>query len=188
MITMTFTDKVTHNYEAAIGIFCKYSIIQNGVGVEVGVRNGDFSKPLLTHFRDLDMMLVDPYLPYVDVHTVWSAEKQNEVKESARKNLSKFGGRVRWVYETSVDAAYTDEYSVPVDFVYIDAEHTYEALSADMKAWYPNVRQGGLLCGHDYSMTPVKKAVTEFAAAIKAPVLHVYGETGAADSWFIYKE
>jgi predicted O-methyltransferase YrrM len=38
-----------------------------------------------------------------------------------------------------------------VDFVYIDADHSYEGCLADIKAWLPKVRPGGILAGHDHS-------------------------------------
>ena len=34
--------------------------------------------------------------------------------------------------------------------VYIDADHSYEAVKADIDAWMPHVRDGGILAGHDY--------------------------------------
>ena len=37
-----------------------------------------------------------------------------------------------------------------LDFVFIDGEHSYEAARLDIEAWWPKVRSGGLLMGHDY--------------------------------------
>ena len=51
-----------------------------------------------------------------------------------------------------------------LDFVFIDADHCYESCSADIKAWYPKVRKGGVVSGHDYSgrHQGVCRAVDEF--------------------------
>ena len=37
------------------------------------------------------------------------------------------------------------------DFIFIDADHRYSQLSKDIKNFYPKVRHGGLLCGHDFN-------------------------------------
>jgi len=36
------------------------------------------------------------------------------------------------------------------DFIFIDADHTYEGISRDLVDWYPKVKIGGVFCGHDY--------------------------------------
>lgn len=53
-----------------------------------------------------------------------------------------------------------------VDIVFLDADHSYEAVIADILAWMPRVKPGGLLCGHDYHhphYPGVKRAVTEYS-------------------------
>ena len=61
------------------------------------------------------------------------------------------------------------------DWLYLDATHTYAEAKADLEAWYPKVRIGGLVSGHDYQFQlqeigqgyvfGVRDAVDEFAAA-----------------------
>jgi predicted O-methyltransferase YrrM len=46
-------------------------------------------------------------------------------------------------------------------FVFIDAEHTYEAVKRDITAWLPKVKPGGILSGHDYGHVGVTPAVHE---------------------------
>jgi predicted O-methyltransferase YrrM len=37
-----------------------------------------------------------------------------------------------------------------IDLVFVDADHEYEAVKADIAAWWPKVKHGGVLAGHDY--------------------------------------
>lgn len=53
-----------------------------------------------------------------------------------------------------------------VDLVYIDADHSYEMVSLDLQHWYPHVKSGGVICGDDYGMRPVREAWGKFAEDI----------------------
>jgi len=51
-----------------------------------------------------------------------------------------------------------------IDLCFIDADHGYKYVLADIKAWLPKVKAGKIICGHDYSKTQhpgVVKAVHE---------------------------
>jgi predicted O-methyltransferase YrrM len=47
------------------------------------------------------------------------------------------------------------------DFIFIDAEHIYEYVKNDLNNWYPKLKKGGIIAGHDYR-DGVKLAVDEF--------------------------
>ena len=68
-----------------------------------------------------------------------------------------------------------------LDFVFIDASHEYENIKADIAAWYPKVKPGSFIGGHDYYWPGVFKAVNEFVAA------HNYLNTTQRSSWLIQK-
>lgn len=56
--------------------------------------------------------------------------------------------------------------TVSADLIYIDASHEYDAVYADIAAWYPLVKGHGLLCGDDYldGDGSIRRAVDQFAA------------------------
>jgi hypothetical protein len=37
-----------------------------------------------------------------------------------------------------------------LDFIYIDANHAYDFVKEDIECWYPKVKPGGWVMGHDY--------------------------------------
>ena len=50
-----------------------------------------------------------------------------------------------------------------IDFAFIDASHLYKAVLADVKSWYPKIKAGGIIAGHDYDERfGVVQAVNEF--------------------------
>ena len=73
------------------------------------------------------------------------------------------GANVRLIPATTRDAAKV--WSEPIDYLYVDADHSYEGVLADLLAWAPHVRCGGLILGDDYdnAIYPgVKEAWDEF--------------------------
>ena len=64
------------------------------------------------------------------------------------------------------------------DLVYIDADHSYDAVKKDIDYWSRKVKLEGILAGHDYNMVSVKKAVDECLGKIIEPP----GLPGAAGS------
>jgi predicted O-methyltransferase YrrM len=73
------------------------------------------------------------------------------------------GANVRLVPAMTEDAA--TFWSEPIDYLYVDADHSYKGVRADLDAWYPFVRPGGLIIGDDYEhprYPGVKRAWDEF--------------------------
>jgi len=135
------------------------TIGQPTFGAEVGVWRGLLSESLLGWFPRLTLAMVDPWLPYPQMPMTPAIESE------ARQRTKRFRGRARIYKGLSVEMA-ERFYDKSLDFVFIDADHRYEHIKADIAAWYPKIRQGGLLSGHDYGgrryHKGVKRAVTEF--------------------------
>ena len=55
--------------------------------------------------------------------------------------------------------AYCARFDSPVALVFIDADHTYDEVTAQIDAFRPLMSPGGIICGDDYPMRPVTRAV-----------------------------
>jgi predicted O-methyltransferase YrrM len=75
--------------------------------------------------------------------------------------LNTYKERVKFIHKPSVEAAeyFSDNY---FDYVYIDGEHDEKNVFEDMKAWYPKLRMGGVLSGHDWWLKSVQQGVVKF--------------------------
>jgi len=78
-----------------------------------------------------------------------------------------------------------------LDFVYIDANHSYESCKQDIALWWPKVKKGGIFSGHDYlneelpeGSFGVKRAVDEYIKEQKQ-VLFVISQDWP--TWYIIK-
>ena len=103
-----------------------------------------------------------------DVVDIWRNTPQapvsctdDEMFEAFKQNISSVASFVNPRRMDSVTAAGTYPDS-SLDFVFIDADHSYEACLADINAWLPKVKVGGYIAGHDYFSWPgVSEAVNE---------------------------
>lgn len=84
------------------------------------------------------------------------------IHEVFLRNIEPVKQHVRWIKQDSAESAslFVDG---SVDFVYVDASHTFEAVAKDLDAWWPKLKPGGVIAGDDWQFTGVARAVTEFA-------------------------
>jgi hypothetical protein len=157
-----------------------FRIIPRGsVGGEIGVWKGDFSKLLLRRVRPAELHLIDPWAHVTDAsysEARYGKAGQDEMNAMYESVVATLGGHpgVTIHRETSVNAAQSFE-DAHFDWLYIDGDHTYEAVRADLLAWVSKVKTGGLLICDDYVDGQwfeggVKRAVDEVAAERNLPV------------------
>ena len=151
------------------------SLPRGAVGAEVGTWKGDFAAQLLRRVRPRRLYLIDPWEHRDDAgyeHAMfgrrWSGGQarldavHDAVCKRFRRQIS--SGRVIVKRSRSVEAASGLE---PLDWVYIDGDHTYPAVRDDLAAFYELVKAGGVIAGDDYGMVGwwedgVRRAVDEF--------------------------
>lgn len=165
--------------------------VEDPVGVEVGVFIGRMSRALLQN-ESVFLYMVDSWegggAAYAsetdDFHAALSDEAQESFMRQAEIR-TKFASDRRKILRTRSGYAAEGFLDDSLDFVFIDADHTYTGCRADIEAWLPKIKSGGLLCGHDYhnpghAFPGVDRAVDEFADEVGRDI-----ETGHDSTWFI---
>lgn len=157
-----------------------------GVCAELGVWKGDFSARILEVTRPARLHLIDPWKAvaeegYEGAHyggelTGGQAE-MDAVHDSVLERFAR--ERRKGIVEVhrvpSVEAAERFG-AAELDFVYIDGNHLYEFVQADLEAYAPKIRPGGFLAGDDYGVEGwwqdgVTRAVDEFVRMGAASVV-----------------
>lgn len=154
--------------------------------VEVGTDRGLFAEPFLARWTIGEILVcVDPWAPYAAM----PFDRTPDLLIAAQL-LAPFRSRVRLLRMTSLEAARQLPglpYHSP-GFVYIDGNHDLEAITEDLAAWWPLVRPGGILAGHDYTTEcdGVRRAVDAMAARERLDV-HVTRDPEESHSWWMEK-
>jgi hypothetical protein len=135
--------------------------------VEVGSQEGRTPWYILTNTKrpdEVSVSLIDPYEMY-DNYGYKEPFKMSDAERAAKMYLSEFikNGKctMHKKYSNEGCREFEDE---SVDLVFIDANHSYNFVKEDIECWYPKIRPGGILAGHDYcsSFPGVEKATREY--------------------------
>jgi len=167
-----------------------------GIGVEVGVWKGEFSDFLLKNWKGKKLYSVDPWMSfsqeeYPDDMNITQAEF-DRIYENVLEQLKVYKERSAIIRKTSFNAAKEFENNF-LDFVYLDGRHDYNGVKEDIALWFPKIKKGGMLCGHDYlngiignTDFGVKKAVDEFMQSKQGMKLFITDKDDYP-SWFVFK-
>lgn len=146
---------------------------------EVGTWRGDFAAAILAGRRPMRLYLIDPWEYRTDPryeHASYgghSEDGQQKLDAMHASVLERFAAQiaagqvvVRRARSLEAAAGFTEE---SLDWVYIDADHSYEGVKGDLEAYFRVVKSGGFLAGDDYGHEGswfedgVRRAVDEFA-------------------------
>jgi hypothetical protein len=134
-------------------------------GAEIGVWRGGFSVEMCKALPGLELRCVDAWGGDPTYHETKGDGSWGKIRAEAERRLEPFGCVID--ARPSLKAAASVE-DGSLDFVYVDANHGLDAVYADLVAWTPKVRAGGVVAGHDYREFParpliqVKAAVDQF--------------------------
>ena len=110
------------------------------VGIELGVLKAEHAEEILRLYPEVTML-----------HLIDSFKCGDSKRVEADANLAGNEDRFTWHVKVSHQAVLEFE-DCSMDFIYIDADHSYEGVKYDVNAWWPKVKMGGIIGGHDYNM------------------------------------
>jgi predicted O-methyltransferase YrrM len=126
--------------------------------VEIGVRRGRLSI-LLAEIPGLEQLfLIDSWEK--DEPLGRENLDKTKVQKNARavKRWAKPRRNVTVLHMPSSEAARKIA-DGSIDFIYVDGDHSFEGVTADIKDYTPKLRPGGIISGDDYDLPEVKMAV-----------------------------
>lgn len=111
--------------------------------------------------------------------------KGSETEEVHQQAIKKLGGSTLQIFEGNVaDMGLKDLVTVipedsataaskfadgSIDILFIDGDHTLVGVLSDLERWYPKVKSGGIISGHDIPCPSVLAAVTTFFQNLEMP-------------------
>ena len=149
---------------------------QNAIVAEVGVAEGSFSQRILKYARPDKLFLVDAWA------SVRYGGLQSTVLDKLSEPIEAGQVEIRRGYSTEVLPTFEDNF---FDWVFLDTDHTYATTRAELELCRTKVKQGGLICGHDYitgdwkmrNRYGVVEAVNEFCVQYDWEMVYVTHET-----------
>jgi Methyltransferase domain len=123
-----------------------------GNAVEIGTHRAEFAKVWMTNWLGR-LWCVDPWknLPDYESQVPFLADSvdREEDYRYAWRTMLEFRFRYRFIRKTSRDACpqFLDR---SLDCVYIDGNHVTPHPENDLNMWWPKVKEGGIISGHDF--------------------------------------
>lgn len=140
-----------------------------GEAAEVGVAEGRNALLMLQEWGLEKLYLVDlwEHIPGMTEELGWSKGRQELMYLDCMNRLRGYEDKfiVLRGWSHLMAKQIEDE---SLDYIHLDATHHYKWVLKDLGAWFPKLKEGGIISGHDYlspSFPTVKPAVDEFAAS-----------------------
>jgi predicted O-methyltransferase YrrM len=139
------------------------SISENRKVVEIGSWKGRSTVAICEGLKRKDgveLFAVDTFGgdPEINVQGAFDEEiAQDSIYKEFAENTAEYDF-LKTMRASSADACsnFADE---SLDWIFIDADHSYDAVCRDVRLWFPKLKYGGLLAGHDYGRVAVTRAV-----------------------------
>ena len=183
-ILLTVLSMIRPIPRASISFAKKHFKQKEVVAAEIGVAYGSNALSMFMELQIKQFYAIDPYVDYTDNGSTIRHEKihaEDSQLNYAKNILKKHSRKIIWVRGFSADVV--DRIPNDIDFVYIDGNHSYDFVKKDIELYYPKIKEGGIIGGHDFDgyCPEVARAVLDFQ---KENNLKLYGKDS---DWWIVK-
>jgi len=123
----------------------------NGLGVEIGVAGGHFTKQIAATWNFGQLCCVDPWINFKDGYED-SCNLDDKTQEERFNQFAKdFADNPKVVVMRRMShEASKSVKPASADFIYLDANHSFTEVMRDLLCWWPILKPGGIFAGHDY--------------------------------------
>ena len=157
----------------------------NLIGCELGVCRAGNLKFMLDALPNVSKCYaIDSWQPYDDWNRPIYQAEVDSWKDVAYKLMAPYGDRIHVIEKSSTEAA-KDIPDASLDYIFIDGDHSYEAVLQDCHTYWPKIKPGGIFAGHDRQLPDVVRAVTAFRVSLG---ISNYVRFVDYQVWFWYKE
>ena len=158
---------------------------------EVGIGYGLHAKYILDGTNIDKLYLIDPMKWYPNDGFAEDVIKYGGFEKLVKKiklHLKPHEDKFTWFRKSSTDITTHEIPDNSLDAVFIDADHSYNAVKNDLHFWWKKVKIGGWILGDDYCQVGmgVKKAVDEFSNTYNLKLEFLYKKNGK-HNYPIYK-
>ncbi|HRZ15754.1 MAG TPA: class I SAM-dependent methyltransferase [Candidatus Omnitrophota bacterium] len=135
----------------------------NRVGVEIGTHLGYNAIATVLVNRPKILHCIDPWSNYVDPDSLDVIGEAQYLRAMHLINVVPFVRDHIQIWRMVSEHAVKSFADESVDFVYIDGDHSYHSTLQDIDIWFPKVKKGGIIGGHDFAIPTVQAAVTAYS-------------------------
>lgn len=148
------------------------------IGAEVGVERGIFSEQLCQSNPDVKLFCIDAWKIYDECPEYDNQDRLNQYYDEVKTRLAPYN--CKFIKKSSQDAV-RDFSPESLDFVYIDANHSFDFVMSEIIEWSKIVKPGGIVSGHDYQVGNVSHTIKY--GVIEA--VNAYANAHQIKPWFV---
>ena len=128
---------------------------KGGICVEVGVWRGDFTRIILNQVKPDKIILIDPWKNFDDRTDAFDGKTKDKDFDDIYQSVCDRYAAEMASGQLEIKRGLSQPVLTAMDpgslsFLYLDGDHSYNGVKADLRAAFPLMKQGGIIMMDDY--------------------------------------